>query len=130
MPRQEVASKCASAGFKRVDTDKNSITFVNGDNVYWTEFKDERLAFASREWYSSKGNLDVFQSALAALGAVSDSEGSLTCTITHAPLSSPDNQFNRIFIVCGKRSFLLMEGTMEGKKVVGVSERIGEASAE
>jgi hypothetical protein len=122
-----VVNKCASAGFKQLYADKDSITFEYGDNGYWARFKDDRLAFASREWYSSKGNLDAFQSTMAALGALSDSESSpLTCTISHDPVSTPDHQFNRVLIVCGRRSFLLTEGTMNGKKVVGVSERIGE----
>jgi hypothetical protein len=130
MTRQEVVSKCASAGFSQLYADKNSITFENGDDGYWTGFKDDRLVFASREWYSSKGNLDAFQSTIAALAAVSDSESApLNCTIRHEPLNTPENQFNRVFINCGKRSFLLTEGTMNKKKVVGVSERIGEVPA-
>jgi len=130
MSRQEVVGKCASAGFTRLYTDKESITFENGDNGYWTRFKDDRLVFASREWYSSKGNLDPFRSTIAALAAVSDSESApLNCTIRHEPLNTPENQFNRVFIVCGKRSFLLTEGTMDKKKVVGVSERIEEVAA-
>lgn len=130
MTRQEVVNRCAEAGFKQLNADKDGIMFVNGDQGYSTQFKDDRLTFASREWYSSKGNLDAFQSTIAALGSLSDSESSpLTCTLSHEPLNTPDEQLNRVFIFCGRRSFLLIEGTMRGKKIYGVSERIGENPA-
>lgn len=127
MPRQEIINKCAGAGFKQLNADKNGIMFVNGDQGYSTRFKDDRLTFASREWYSPKGNLDAFQSTIAALGSISDSENSPpTCTLSREPLNTPDEQLNRVFIFCGSRSFLLIDGMMGGKKIYGVSERIGD----
>jgi len=127
MPRQEVVNRCAGAGFKQLNADKEGIIFENGDQGYSVRFKDDRLTFASREWYSSKGNLDAFQSTIAALGSLSDSESSRpTCTLSHEPLNTPDEQLNRVFISCGSRSFLLIDGTMGRKKIYGVSERIGD----
>jgi hypothetical protein len=113
-----------------LNVDKDEIIFQNGDQGYSARFKDDRLTFASREWYSSKGNLDAFQSTIAALGSLSDSESSPpACSLSHEPLNTPDEQLNRVFIFCGGRSFLLIDGTMGGKKIYGVSERIGENPA-
>jgi hypothetical protein len=124
MPRQEVINKCASAGFKSIEA-PNGIRFVSGDTMYTVEFKDDRLTYADREWYFANGELDAFQSTIAALGAIADDNSSLTCTISHQPLNTPEMQINRVFIVCGNRSYLLIDGTMNGKKIHGVTERIG-----
>jgi len=105
--------------------DKDGIVFESGSNLYHTQFKSDQLVYANREWYSSDGELDAFQSTIAALGSISDNV-SPTCTLSHDPLNKPDMRFNRLFVSCGKRSFLLSEGKMGGKTVYGVSERIGE----
>jgi len=129
MPRQEVINRCTSAGLKQMTADRNSILFKGGDDLYSTQFKNGRLVFADRDWLPSKSGLDAFQTTLAALASISDSdkESVSACTINHQPLNSPDNQANRVFISCGKRSFLLMERRIKGKSYYDVMERIGEA---
>jgi hypothetical protein len=124
MPRQEVINKCASAGFKSVEA-PNGVRFLNGDNMYTVEFKNDRLSYADREWYFANRELDAFQSTIAALGAIADDNSSVSCTISHEPLSTPEMQINRVFIFCGNRSYLLIDGKMNNKKVYGVTERIG-----
>jgi hypothetical protein len=129
MPRQEVVDRCESAGLKQVSADRAGILFKGGEHIYSTQFKHERLVFADREWISSENGLDAFQSVMAALASISDSDktSASTCAISHQPLTNPENQANRIFISCGERSFLLMEHTIGGKSFPDVRERIGEA---
>jgi hypothetical protein len=124
MPRQEVVKRCASLGFKAIDA-PNGITFLSGDDMYKVEFRNDRLIYASREWFFAKGELDAFQSTMAALGVGADSDPSITCTISHQPLTTPEMQINRVFIVCGNRSYLLIDGQMNGDKIHGVTESIG-----
>jgi hypothetical protein len=129
MPRQEVIDRCASAGLKQMAADRNGVLFKSGEHIYSTQFKHDQLVFADREWISSENGLDAFQSVMAALASISDSDkgSASTCTISHQPLTNPDNQANRVFISCGQRSFLLMEPMIGGKSFPDVRERIGEA---
>jgi hypothetical protein len=129
MPRQEVIDRCASAGLKQMTADRNSILFRSGDDLYSVQFKNDRLVFADRDWLPSKSGLDAFQTTLAALASISDSDKDSVsaCTISHQPLNNPDNQANRVFVSCGKRSFLLMEHRIKGESYYDVMERIGEA---
>jgi len=133
MSRQEVINKCAAAGYKQVLSDKDSIMFQSGDNFYSTLYRDGHLVFADRSWYlGSKGDVDAFQSTLAALESFVDrrSNSLPSCTIIHDHITEPDESLNRIFIYCGKRSFLLTDGKMGGKHVNDVRERIGEIPAD
>jgi len=115
MPRQEVVDRCASAGLKQMSADRNGILFKSGEHIYSTQFKHDRLVFEDREWILSENGRDAFQSVMAALASISDSDkgSASTCSISHQPLTNPDNQANRIFISCGERSFLLMEHIIE-----------------
>ncbi len=126
MPRQELINKCAGAGFKQMFADDDGILFTDGKRNYNTQFKDGRLAYADLDWYSSKGELDAFQTTMAALASMVDSHRDLipACAITHEPLNKPDYQVDRIFISCGKRSFLLL-ALSGGKKSYGIMESIG-----
>ena len=124
MPRQEVINKCASVGFKQLVQDRDRLRFQSEDHMYTTEFKNGRLVYADRDWYSKKSGSDAFQSTIAALGTIGDKN--TTCIISHAPVTDPDKMLNRVFIECGKRSFLLLENKTEGKAYYDVYERIGE----
>jgi hypothetical protein len=131
MSRQEVVSRYSSAGFKQLPAgEKDAILFVEQSQfvTHLTHFKNDRLTFADREWYVPNSDLDAFQSTLAALGSLADTNQLSNCTIIHQPMTDPDMRTNRIFIVCGERSLLLSE-MRTGKTVgYGVRERIGELS--
>ena len=132
MSRQEVVSRYSSAGFKQLPVagEKDAILFVEQSQfvTHLTHFKNDRLTFADREWYVPNSGLDAFQSTLAALGSLADTNQLSNCTIIHQPITNPDAQTNRIFIVCGERSLLLSE--MRTGKIVGygVNDRIGDLS--
>jgi hypothetical protein len=127
MPRQEVISKCAAAGYtvSEAKPKDGTILFVSTKHVYTTQFQDDHLTYADREWYSSETDLDAFQTAIVAMGALSDKNSS-PCTIVNQPLNTPSTQATRIFLWCGKRSLLLVDMKMSGKHYYSVQERIGE----
>jgi hypothetical protein len=127
MPHQEVVNKFVAAGYKlNTDlSDKRRVVFEGVDHHFYTlQFIDERMTYADREWFSSKSGSDAFQTTIAALGSISDSR-SVTCSLSHEPSNKPEMQADRLFISCGKRSFLLMDARTRDEHYYTVSERIG-----
>ncbi len=130
MPRQEVVNKCTAAGYKQYPPDDHQILFLDsGNHEYTTQFKSGLLVYADREWYTAKGDMDAFQTTMAAMGSLVDKQKfPLSCMISHEPISKPGTHVNRLFVLCGKRSFLLIDGQFEITKgrIYGVTERIGD----
>lgn len=127
MPRQEVVDRCTSAGLKQMTADRNSILFKSGDDLYSTQFKNDRLVFATRDWLPSKDGLDAFQTTMIALASISESDSASACTISHHQINNPATQGSQVLIACANRSFLLEEGKVKGEPYYSLSERIGEA---
>ncbi len=126
MPRQELLSKCAVAGFKVSDVKPDGTTvFISTKHVYTTQFRGDHLSYADVEWYSSETDLDAFQTAMSAMSALAGKTSS-PCTMSNQPLSSPSLQSARIFLSCGERPLLLVDMKMESKHYYSVLERIGE----
>jgi hypothetical protein len=124
MPRQEVVDKCASAGYKQLVSGKDHIWFVGNQNSYNVHFRDNRLVYADREWYA-KG-ADAFQSTMAALGSLADRQTfPLSCIISHEPKRDPNWNMDRIFVLCGERSVLLIHHKYKEDTAYSVTESIG-----
>ena len=123
MPRQEFDSLISSAGMKPLAGSADDVVFSDGSFV---PFHNGKLQLASREWYFLNGRLDAFESTLAAIGSVADTYGLSHCSISHDPIADPKMQSDRVFILCGQRSFLLGETRAGTRTAYSVAERIGE----
>lgn len=126
MPKQEVVRRCASAGYSVNDTndlifDTNDPKKATADSKWFgVKFKNGRLSFASREWYSSKAS--PFGAAIGALEQLKDTHAG--CSVVHDQDKSPDAEFERVFITCGFRTVLIKVGKMYGEPVADVWEQI------
>jgi hypothetical protein len=129
MPKTEALLQLQNAGYQ-VLGQPSEVSKVpkNGNQFYDFSFKNGMLAYADRNWYSSQTDeMDAVLGAMAALV----SEGAEACSISHDPVSKPEESADRIFINCGERPVLLMKSkvnlTEKGATFVNVDERIGEA---
>lgn len=129
IPKQEVLSKFAIAGYKLLstsaeDTADGKLILVNaGDTIYDVAFTAGRLTFAERGWYTK--NVSVEDAVIDSLTAVAGTSGTL-CKVTPDTLSSPGSSSKRVFVSCGSRTILIMKTKLDKSEYVSVSERIGE----
>lgn len=131
MPRDEIIKKCASAGYKQFVVDKDTIAFQDGGDFspYTVQFRNDQVVYADREWFLAKGDLDAFESAIAALGSLADNEKSPLCIISHVLVRKPDRSLDNIVLSCGQRTITLVRGKFndrDAKTFYGVEEQIGE----
>ncbi len=125
MPRQEVVKRCASAGYSmpnRPGDDleiRDSEKLTTDGHIFRVIFKNGRLAFASRNWYSSKAS--PFDAVLGALGQLETRGG---CSVVHDQDKSPDGRLDMVFITCGYRRVLIESGNTNGESVANVYEQI------
>lgn len=123
MPKVDVLSACAAAGYTAIENkDDGSINILTGTTkagrLYSVRFTAGRVSYAGRSWSSNgKDELD------AVLGALATLDGK-NCTVSHEPTNEPDTQLNRVLIVCGSRSVLIVTGKISGIAVADVFERI------
>jgi hypothetical protein len=127
MPKQEVVRRCASAGYSAPDEtngrifDTDDLKKVTADSkVFIVKFKNGRLSFASRDWYSSKAS--EFGAVIGALEQFKDTRAG--CSVVHDQDKSPDAEFERVFITCGLRTVLIKVGKVYGESFADVWEQI------
>ncbi|RSL15564.1 hypothetical protein EDE15_1055 [Edaphobacter aggregans] len=94
---------------------------VQTKRIYTLKFVNNKLVYADRNWLHESDGLPSVMDALTAL----IDQGATKCTISHAPMASPDTKMNRVFIDCGERGILLTYGSVEGMTNNTVSEMIG-----
>jgi hypothetical protein len=130
MPREDFIKKCATAGYKQSIADKDTITLQIGGAIesYTVQFRNDRIVYADREWYLTKGDLDAFESTIAALGSLADNEKSPLCIVSQVPVHTPDGSSDNIFISCGQRTITLSRVHLNSVAKTGYSvrEQIGE----
>jgi hypothetical protein len=113
-----------AAGMVFPDTQNSGGQVIAVDTVakriYTLKFESNKLVYAERNWLNDSNALPSVMDALSSL----IDEGT-NCTISHAPLSSPDMKMNRVFIDCGERGILLTYGSVNGMTNNTVEEIIG-----
>lgn len=124
MTKEEATKRFSDAGYQ-VTLAGDQLLMRRGSDAQILWFKDGRLAFANQVWNTTDKTDDV-DAILGALGSLAEKVGNQPCSVSHAPISSPDSSSNRVFISCGERSVLISKGTMLGKPFVDISERIGD----
>lgn len=128
MLEDEALLKFQKAGYQVLPNSSTEVRKLikNENHIYSVEFKNGRLTYAVREWYSS--GTDEIDAVLGALSAMT-SHGAEECSINHDTLSNPDESADRILIYCGERSVLLVKGksgSLGKDTFVRVAERIGQ----
>jgi hypothetical protein len=100
----------------------------NRNRRYTVQFRNNRVVYADREWYLTKGDLDAFESTIAALGSLADNEKSPLCNVSQVPVHTPDGSSNNVFISCGQRTITLSRIHLNsvGETGYSVREQIGE----
>ena len=124
MTKEEATKRFSDAGYQ-VTLAGDKLLMRRGSEAQILWFKDGRLAFANQAW-NTTDKTDELDAVLGALGSLAEKVENQACSVTHAPLSSPDSSTNRVFISCGERSVLISKGTIMGSPFVEVSERIGD----
>jgi hypothetical protein len=126
MPKADVLSACAAAGYRATEVKDNGDVFISittgtarSDQVYAVKVRGGRVIYADREWYSSER--DAWESVLGALATLDGKN----CLLSHQPVNKPESQMNRVFLLCGPRSVLITNGKRNGVAVSDVWERIG-----
>jgi hypothetical protein len=125
MPRQEVVKRCASSGYSVFQGPgdefeiRDSEKLTTDSHIFRVIFKNDRVTYASRNWYSSKAK--PFD---AVLGALEQLEGAHGCIVLHDQDKSPDNTWDRVSITCGLRRVLIETGNASGESLAGVYEQI------
>jgi len=126
MPQTDALLKLQSAGY-RVFGEGETRTVSIGDSPAMLGFKNGKLKYATREWYTSgQDEMEVVIRALTDLA----SYGRKDCSIVPDHMNNPDGSSDIIFVVCGERSLMFVKGKAVVKgageaPVVEVQERIG-----
>lgn len=122
MPKADVAKKFTDIGYKIVDSTDGTMVAVSDKKAHTFHITNGRLDFADVGWYQGDG--DIINAVLGALGALADKTNT-PCLVEHQPISKPNQTVNRVFISCGERSVLILNGKLDGATMLDVSERIG-----
>ncbi len=126
MPQSDVLLQLQSAGYE-VTGKGDSRTVLVGDSPELIGFKNGRLEYATREWYTTgQDEMEVVIRALTDLA----SHGGTSCSIVPGRMNTPGGSADEIFVVCGERSLMFVKGKAVVKgagetPVVEVQERIG-----
>ncbi len=126
MPQSDVLLQLQSAGYE-VTGKGDSRTVLVGDLPELIGFKNGKLEYATREWYTAgQDEIEVVIRALTDLA----SHGGSSCSIAPGRMNTPDGSADEIFVVCGERSLMFVKGKTIVKgagetPVVEVQERIG-----
>jgi hypothetical protein len=126
MPQSDVLLQLQSAGYK-VFGEGETRTVSIGDSPAMLGFKNGKLKYATREWYTSgQDEMEVVIRALTDLA----SYGGRDCSIVPDRMNNPDGSSDIIFVTCGERSLMFVKGKAAFKgageiPVVEVQERIG-----
>jgi hypothetical protein len=127
MPRQEVVKRCATAGYSVSNGPgdelviRDSEKMTTDSHIFRVIFKDDRVTYASRNWYSSKAK--PFEAVLGALEQLADRRAS-GCLLVHDQDKSPDSAWDMVYITCGLRRVLIESGNTNGESVAAVYEQI------
>jgi hypothetical protein len=125
MPRQEVVKRCASAGYSVIQGPGDELEIRDSEkltadsHIFRVIFKNDRVTYASRNWYSSKAK--PFD---AVLGALEQLGGARGCFVVHDQDKSPGSTWDRVFVTCGLRRVLIEIGNTNGESVANVYEQI------
>jgi hypothetical protein len=126
MSKADVLSACAAVGYSAIDS-KNGVYITSGkgenSHIYDVEFKKGLLSYASRSWASH--DKDYLE---AVIGVLKGFDGA-TCSISNQPMNKPESALERVLVICGDRSVMLISGTIGKDRVGDVIERIGWTTA-
>jgi hypothetical protein len=125
MPQSQAILDLQKAGYK-VFGQGDTRTVSIGNSPAMIGFKNGRLAYATREWYSpGEDEMVAVVNALTALASYSVAP----CSLNHQDMNNPDGTASIVFLNCGERSLMFTKGeaqTREGREaVIEVQERIG-----
>ncbi len=125
MSKEQALKKFADVGQEVVDTGDGVLVKVGGDS-HDLRFKNGRLVYADREWYTGDkpDESDAVLGALRALAEKSEENGK--CSVIYSPLSQPNWSAERVFVWCGNRSVLIIKSKYQDRRSLGVTERIGD----
>jgi hypothetical protein len=129
MPKQELLRRCTKAGYKvAVEGLENDLKILDSEklttasNIFRVGLKDDKVTFASRDWYSA--NAGPFDAVLGALEQLTTGGQDTLCFVGHTEQKSPDNTGDKVSIVCGARSVIIMNVKTKGMAVAAVYEEI------
>jgi hypothetical protein len=128
MEKAAVKQQVEARGMNFDQTSPNSVIVadIQTKRIFTLLFVHDKLVYADRNWLRDESK--ALPSVMDALTALID-QGATNCTISHAPITSPDAKMNRVFINCGQRGILLTYGstTLAGDFYTdnAISERIG-----
>jgi len=113
MTQEDAVKKFGDAGYQ-VTFANNTLSVHSASDSHILQFKNGKLVFADREWYT-KYKSNELDAVLGALGSLAEKARNQPCEVIHSPLSSPDSSSNRVFVSCGDRSVLVGRGTIMGE---------------
>jgi hypothetical protein len=126
MSKQEVLRRCIVADYMVSEGDHHSLMIVDGkkltedSRIFDVILKNDRVTFASRNWYSSKAK--PFEAVLGALEQLGDRRTG--CLVIHDQDKSPSHALDQVLISCGFRTVRIESGNMNGEPVADVYEQI------
>ncbi len=125
-PKEQVMADLAHTKSK-VTTDKSTLVITFGDRLFYVDFKDNRVAYASRPSTSkSKNATDALFDAVKEL----NDKGEQSCRVFREDRDAPDDsdaRVKQIFIICNRRSIRIMIPELYGQGFPPqIFEQIGE----
>jgi hypothetical protein len=124
MEKAAVKQQVEARGMNFDESSPNNVIVADlrTKRLFLLMFENSRLVYAERDWL--RDDSDALPSVMDALTSLVD-QGATTCTITHAPMSSPDVKVNRVLIICGERGIILSYGSTNLGTDRSVMEVIG-----
>jgi hypothetical protein len=117
MTKAEVAEKLAGAEITKDKEDFWTIGIASS-----LQFTNGRLSYARRNWpnYSN----DIFEAFYGAVNHIND-EGYSACRVTADSKLAPGETWQRVWIVCGDKTILIVRYSAGGKSFNMVDEMLG-----
>jgi hypothetical protein len=121
MTKGEVTDKLAGNEITK-DSEDNWNIARSGDLGPSLQFTNGRLSYADRYWVTYDNDI-----AEALFGAVNslNQEGFSSCTVTADSKFDPGTTTQRVWILCGEKSILMIRRSLGGKSYNSVYERLG-----
>jgi hypothetical protein len=124
MTKGEVQNKIDGLSVLKADEDSWIITTGGPESEPYgnIQFTNGRITYASRSWL--RRNSDAIEGFLGAINSF-NKEGLSTCTVLHDTISTPTITGERVSIICGEKSLLIIKSKFEGKPFEDITEQIG-----
>ena len=124
MPKAQVAEKLVGQEITKISDNEWVLGSLQTGQLGPTlQFTHGLLSYVGREW--TTGDNDVAEALFGAMSTLND-EGFSACTVTTDTKNSPSISAQRVWILCGAKSVLVVRRSFGGKSFGSVFERLGE----